>query len=291
MVCTLSSLPVAFQYAESFTGHAETLDRESNAEHRNGFPRERELFGRLSMDDQDDSPDRSAHENAGQDPQTTPSGSTESDTSTPAAPASRSKPGPQPKVARLISEYDRELAGVGDELEARWTNPETDASLRSLADWFNEQLLRAVLTAAGIETITEDVSHLYAVLSGETGSRGERTQLERRLERDGVAVETVTDEFVSYGAIRSYLTGCRNATAPSSTDGPSAAATARTIEELRQRTVSVTESKLDRLQETEQLRVGPRRVFADVQVLCERCGKQYDVADLLESGACDCYEP
>ncbi|ELY99372.1 hypothetical protein C481_16015 [Natrialba asiatica DSM 12278] len=291
-MCTLSSLPVAFQYADAFTCHAETLGRESHAEHRNGFPREHELFERPSMDDQDESPDRSTHDNPGQEPQKDPPAPTESDAPTPAsnATASRSKPGPEPKVARLISEYDRELAGVGDELEVRWTNPETDASLRSLADWFNEQLLRAVLTAAGIETITEDVSHLYAVLSGETGSRGERTQLERRLERDGVAVETVTDEFVSYGAIRSYLTGYRNVTAPSGTDGPSAAATARTIEELRQRTVSVTESKLDRLQETDQLRVGPRRVFADVQVLCERCGKQYDVADLLESGACDCYE-
>ncbi|ELY93017.1 hypothetical protein C482_20121 [Natrialba chahannaoensis JCM 10990] len=202
-----------------------------------------------------------------------------------------STPGPKPKVARLIAEYEQELAGIGGELESRWTDPETDDSLRSLADWFNEQLLRAALADAGVETVTDDVSQLYSLLAGDTGSRGERTQIERRLERQGVDVASLADEFVSYGAIRSYLTGYRNATPPSATERTNATTIARTIDGLRQRTVAVTESKLDRLQDTDQLQVGPHRVFADVQVLCERCGKQYDVADLLDAGSCDCYEP
>ncbi|ELY89481.1 hypothetical protein C483_13173 [Natrialba hulunbeirensis JCM 10989] len=201
-----------------------------------------------------------------------------------------STPGPKPKVVRLIDTYEHELAGIGAELESRWTDPDTDDSLRTLADWFNEQLLRAALADADVETVTDDVSQLYSLLAGDTGSRGERTQVERRLERQGVDVSSLTDEFVSYGAIRSYLTGYRNASPPPTEEQTSAATTARTIDGLRQRTVAVTESKLDRLQDTNQLRVGPHRVFADVQVLCERCGKQYDVADLLAAGSCDCYE-
>lgn len=200
-------------------------------------------------------------------------------------------PGPKPKVARLIEKYG--LEGVGADLEARWTCDEDRESLRSLADWFNERLVRAALLEAGIDTIGEDAGHLYDLLRGETGSRGERTQVERRLERAGVDVETLTDELVSYGAIRTYLTGYRDATPPSDDDGDADTDrenVARTIEGLRQRTVSVTESKLERLRETDRLEVGPHRVLADVQVLCEACGKQYDVADLLESGACDCFE-
>ena len=200
---------------------------------------------------------------------------------------SNARPGPKPKVARLIEKYD--LEGLGAELERRWTDPDHRESLRSLADAFNERVLRAALAAAGVDTVTEDVSYLYSVLDGEAGSRGERTQIERRLEREGVDVATLTEEFVSYGAIRSYLTGYRDASLPDDESATGRDSAARAIEGLRQRTVSVTESKLETLRDTDQLRLGPHRVLADVQVLCERCGKQYDVGELLESGACDCY--
>lgn len=197
-------------------------------------------------------------------------------------------PGPKPKVARLIERYD--LEGVGDDLEAQWTRSEDRRSLRSLAESFNERLLRAQLVDADVDTIAEDLSQLYAVLTGTTGSRGERTQIERRLERDGIDVERLTDEFVSYGAIRSYLVGHRNVTPPSDSSGPSRETAARTIDGLRQRTASVTESKLRRLREADALRVDDHRVLVDVQVLCENCGKQYDVAALLADGACDCFD-
>lgn len=201
----------------------------------------------------------------------------------------RASPGPRPKVVRLIDQYG--LEGVGDELEAMWTDPDSGESLRSLADWFNERLLRTALLEAGVDTLSEDVSHLYAVLSGETGSRGERTQIERRLQRDGVDVASLTDAFVSYGAIRSYLVDHRDASAPSAPPGPDREGAANTIEGLRQRTTSVTADKLERLRETGELDVGTHRVLVDVQVLCESCGKQYEVTRLLESGACDCFRP
>lgn len=196
-------------------------------------------------------------------------------------------PGPDPKVLRLIRKYD--LEGLGDELETEWTRPENRTSLRALADSFNERLLQAALAEAGVDTITDDVSRLTALLQGDAGSRGEQTAARRRLERAGVGVETLTDEFVSYGAIRSYLTGHRNASLPD-TDDDARGTDSRAIEGLRQRTVAVTESKLARLRDTDRLRLGSHRVFADVQVLCEGCGQQYDVATLLESGACECYD-
>lgn len=194
-------------------------------------------------------------------------------------------PGPDPKVLRLIRKYD--LEGIGDELEARWTRSEDRTSLRELADSFNERLLRAAIRDADIDTITDDLGRLYALLDGDEGSRGEQTAARRRLERAGVDVETVTDDFVSYGAIRSYLTGYRNASLPDADEDPPAAES-RTIEGLRQRTVAVTESKLARLRDTDHLQLGSYRVFADVQVLCEECGRQYDVATLLDTGACEC---
>ncbi|MEY7851903.1 rod-determining factor RdfA [Natrarchaeobius sp. A-rgal3] len=197
-------------------------------------------------------------------------------------------PGPKPKVARLIEKYD--LEGVGDDLAAQWTAPEDRTGLRGLAESFNERLLRAALAREGIDTITEDVGNLYALLAGERGSRGERTQVERQLERKGVDVSTLREEFVSYGAIRSYLVNYRGVAPPSAQNDPSRDRTAQTIEGLRRRTVTVSEGKLARLQETDRLRIGSHRVLVDVQVLCEECGKQYEITSLLESGACDCFE-
>jgi hypothetical protein len=196
-------------------------------------------------------------------------------------------PGPDPKVLRLIRKYD--LEGAGDELEARWTHPENRTSLRALAESFNERILRAALDDADVETITDDVSRLYALLDGAEGSRGEQTAARRRLERAGVDAETVRAEFVSYGAIRSYLTGHRDASLPEP-DADARESESRTIEGLRQRTVAVTESKLARLRDTDHLQLGSYRVLADLQVLCEDCGRQYDVATLLETGACECGE-
>ncbi|WP_121741952.1 rod-determining factor RdfA [Natronorubrum halophilum] len=195
-------------------------------------------------------------------------------------------PGPRPKVARLLEKY--ELDGVGDELEAQWTHPENRKSLRTLAESFNERLVRTALEDAGVDTITEDVGYLYDLLRTETGSRGEQLQARRRLERAGVDVETLTDEFVSYGAIRSYLTGYRNASLPETTDDEVRMTERRAIEGLRQRTVAVTESKLARLRETDRLELGSHHVLTSVQVVCEECQTQYDVVKLLEAGGCEC---
>lgn len=202
-------------------------------------------------------------------------------------PSMSTNPGPEPKVPRLIDEYD--LAGIGDELEARWTRREDRLSLRELADEFNQRLVATALEEAGVDTLIDEVSHLYAVLDGREGSSGQRTQLERRLARAGVDVEKLIDDFVTYQAIRSYLRKYRDASAPSKDAEHMREQEARTIEQLRERTVKVTESKIDRLRNAGQLRLGPYRVLADVRILCESCGKQYAVGDLLKAESCECY--
>lgn len=197
-------------------------------------------------------------------------------------------PGPQPKVPKLIEKYD--LEGVGDELEAHWTHPDERKSLRALAESFNERLLRAALEDADVETVTEDVGHLYQLLGEEAGSRGEQSQAKRRLERAGIDVETLTDEFVSYGAIRSYLTEYRDASLPETTDDEVRRTERRAIDGLRERTLTVTESKLARLRHTDRLELGSHRVLVTVQVVCEDCHEQYDAAELVERGGCSCSE-
>lgn len=192
------------------------------------------------------------------------------------------------KVARLIDEYDLGAA-FGDELERLWTaDGDERRSLRDLADLFNRRLIESALTAAGTSTVSGEVENLYRLLTDDDVSSGMRTEARARLERDGIAVDELERDFVTYQAIRSYLTNYRDAEYEESSGNDQVETVLETIQRLRSRLRSITEGSLDRLRSTDRLTLGNFRLFVDVDVLCEDCGAQYGVVDLLERGGCDC---
>ncbi|WP_128904016.1 rod-determining factor RdfA [Halorubrum amylolyticum] len=196
--------------------------------------------------------------------------------------------GRRTKVARLVDEYD--LIGVGDELEARWTATGDDhTSLRDLAAAFNRKLIEARLDEAGVRLTEREIDAVRRLLTGDEVSAADRTHLRRRLERDGVDVDTLDGDVVTYQAIRSYLRDHRGAEYERA-DGDRGATVAEAIEKLRGRLASVTETKLDGLRKTPHLDLGEFRVAVDVRVFCTECDSRYGVVELLSSGGCDCSE-
>lgn len=191
------------------------------------------------------------------------------------------------KVARLVAEYD--LEGLGAELEARWTaeDPDERWSLRDLAAYFNRQLLREAMVEAGVQTVDGEVDNVYRLLTDDDVRPADRTRARRRLEREGVDVEALESDFVSYQAIRTYLKSHRDAEYAPDRDRVASATT--TVQQLRNRTTAVVESKLDQLRD-EELTLGDVRVITDVRVVCQDCGAQYDAVDLFDRGGCDCEE-
>lgn len=201
--------------------------------------------------------------------------------------ASGSSRGRRSKVARLLEEYD--LEGFGAELERRWTADEDRWSLRDLATAFNRRLLERALDDAGVQPLDGEVANRYRLLTDEDVSAADRTRVRRRLERDGVDVEALEDDFVTYQAIRTYLRTHRGAEyEPDETDPLEREAT--NARRLRGRVVSVLDGKLEQLREADELTLGEFRTIADVQVVCEDCNSQFDVLELLERGGCDCAE-
>lgn len=191
------------------------------------------------------------------------------------------------KVARLISEYD--LDGFGDRLERLWTaDDERRKSLRDLADLFNRELLESAMTSAGMSTIDGEVSNLYRLLTDDDVSSGMRTEARARLERNGVDADRLERDFVTYQAIRSYLTEYRDAEYEPSSEAEQVEKVLESVRRLRARLRSITEGGLDRLRSTDRITLGEFRLFIDVDVLCEDCGAQYSVVDLLERGGCNC---
>jgi hypothetical protein len=190
------------------------------------------------------------------------------------------------KVARLLDAYD--LDGVGDELEARWTATGDDHwSLRDLAAAFNRELIEARLDEADVRLSEREVDGVVRSLTGDEVSAADRTQLRRRLERDGVDVDALDSDMVTYQAVRSYLKEYRGAEYERE-PGDRTATAAKAIQKLRGRLFSVTETKLNGLRNASNLTLGEFRVTIDVRVLCTECDSRYGVEELLSSGGCDC---
>lgn len=190
------------------------------------------------------------------------------------------------KVVKLIERH--ELDGIGDRLERRWTaEGDERMSLRDLADEFNRALLRAAMTDAGMQPLAGEVDNAYRLLAGDEVSTADRTRTERRLEREGIDVDQLRQEFVTYQAIRTFLTDHRGASYDaSSPSGPDSEK--ERIQRLRGRLQSVTDSKLEQLARNGDVELGDYRTLVEVNVLCEDCGAQYDVEALLDRGGCDC---
>jgi hypothetical protein len=201
-------------------------------------------------------------------------------------PSNVSDSGRQLKVTRLINKYD--LNGIGAEMERFWTADSGDRkSLRELAAFFNQRLLKTAMAAEGLETLDGEVENIYRLLSDNEVREADRMRTRRRLEREGVDVDELTSDFVTYQAIRSYLKDVRGAEYTPNDRDP-LEREAENFQKIRGRTVSITEGKLEQLRSSDQLDLGTFRTFVENSVVCEDCGTRYEVAELLDRGRCEC---
>lgn len=194
------------------------------------------------------------------------------------------------KVARLIANYD--LDGLGDELEARWTDDGDDRmSLRDLADYFNQRLLEQSLIEAGVGTFDKDISTIYETLTTDNVSTGIQTDIRSRLSQNGVDLEKIESDFVSYQSIRSYLTDYRDAEYSQISDENKIKKDLDSIQRLLTRTLSVAEDRIENLSETGRIDGEGFEILLDMQVLCRSCGEQYSISEFLNQAGCDCQKP
>lgn len=193
--------------------------------------------------------------------------------------------GRRSKVARLIEEYN--LEGIGEEMERLWTDEQDRRSLRDLAKYFNHAIIEVVLENAGVQLLDGEIENIYRLLTDEEVGNADRTRARRRLEREGIDVDGLSDDFVTYQAIRSYLQGHRGAEyTPDRRDPIERELT--NVRQLQGRIDSVTEGKLQQLRESDDVELGDFRTIVTIQVYCEDCNSQLAVEELLEQGGCDC---
>lgn len=192
---------------------------------------------------------------------------------------------PDSKVARVIDEY--ELDGLGDRLEAEWLGLDGErTSLRDLADEFNRAVLEAALRDSGVVAIEYDVESAYRILTDNDVPRADVLRKERELEREGIDVEELRSDFVTHQAVHSYLRDYRGAELEDRSVDP--AEKVDTLQRLEGRTAAVARSTLDGLVRAGEVTDREYELFVDVRVVCEGCGRDYALVDLVSDGGCDC---
>lgn len=201
----------------------------------------------------------------------------------------RQRTGRRTKLERVIEKYD--LEGFGEELVDRWLGAEgyERESLRSLAGVANRRILAATLQSVGESPLDGEVDNLVRLLRSDDVSAGMRSQARQRLEERGVDVDELTTDFVSHQAIHTYLTTVKDAEYEDPTaEGDKLSDRTETVQRLESRLQAVTESTVEKLEAGDDLSIGDFDVIVSVQVLCNDCGEQYEVRELLERGGCAC---
>lgn len=193
---------------------------------------------------------------------------------------------PRYKVGKIIERYS--LEGMGSDLESRWSSGGSESySLRELADYFNKEVLRSALADGERQQISSDIETTYQLLTGDEVSRGDSIRVQKGLERSGVDVAQLTEDFVTHQAIHTYLTKGRGVTKEVET-GDRLQSARETINRLRSRLIAVTETTLSNLSKTEIITLGSFDIFIEINVHCTDCGTHSSISELLTDQGCEC---
>lgn len=194
------------------------------------------------------------------------------------------------KVARIIQEYD--LTGMDEELVTLWTGDGAERrSLRDLAEYLNHAILQAAMTDAGMNPLEGEVENTYRLLTDEKVSSGTQIEAQTSLERNGIDVDQLTQDFVSHQTIHTYLTKHRGIDGPTDTDDQNQIEkTVTSVQRLQNRLIAVIENSIQSLRNSGQLSLGDYSVLVDVRIICDDCGTQSALSELLRTGGCECDE-
>jgi hypothetical protein len=193
------------------------------------------------------------------------------------------------KVGRVIREYN--LGGIGDKLERRWIGQNGQRqSLRELADFLNKRILEQAFKQADQMLIDGEIENLYRLLSDNDVRASQRAQAEQKLARAGIDVGSLQQNFVSHQAVHTYLTDFRGVELDSTEESSSDTVNNRreSIQKLRNRLVTVSESNITALREANQVSVGPFDVTVSVTIHCRDCHETYALSEFFNRERCAC---
>jgi len=185
------------------------------------------------------------------------------------------------KVGRVAAK--RGLTRLDDELRRRRG---AGASLRDLEGFLNERVLERALDEAN-EAVVGDPESLCRTLQSSDVDAGRKAELRANLERAGVDVDAVEDDFISHQTIRDHLRDCLDVDTSRETRIDRERGHT-TISWAQSRSQAVIEQTLQQLRNAGELATGNLDVTQTARVTCTDCGATYRLDELLDSASCEC---
>ncbi|MEF8828031.1 MAG: hypothetical protein V5A49_03285 [Haloarcula sp.] len=191
------------------------------------------------------------------------------------------------KVGAVATEFD--LGDTYERLGPAWTGDDGE-SVRSLAESFNRQVLRAAFVDAGTLPLDGEVANVYRILTDEGVDEGERTKCRERLRQQGIPIDHVTERFVSHQTLYRHLVNCLDVSYETGekTAKERVESWRGRLLALQNRTNRVAERAVEQLADSGAVSIGNADVTTEVTVTCEDCGGFYRIEELLDSRTCEC---
>lgn len=194
------------------------------------------------------------------------------------------------KVDSLIERHtptvpDPGYESVDEYLVARWTGTDGRSAdgYKALTNWFNKRLLKRVYEEHGRDTVSVHLDREYEVITGDENKDIQRDELAADLAADGLDIDEIKTELVSWSTMRHHLKGCLEAekdTTPAETDWE-----ANTVQMARERAAEKAQSVLSSLTSKGRLRDADRaQVDVQVKLSCPNCSVRVPFEDAVERG-------
>lgn len=195
------------------------------------------------------------------------------------------------KVGAAISTYH--LGSLNEQLEFEYV--EADASLRDLERVVNDAITEAAMagegpwpaiTGSGMgDASVTDITD--AVRENDAVPRDKAAEIRTRLSQEGVDVDELRRDYVSYQTVRKHLNQCL-AVDTSLEETITVPDASRTIGWAQSQCRGIIDRTLRRLRRVGDLSIGDFEVSVIVRVECTDCGRSMPVSELLQEGACEC---
>ncbi|MFB6179117.1 MAG: rod-determining factor RdfA [Halorientalis sp.] len=190
----------------------------------------------------------------------------------------------QCKVDSVRDQYD--IYGLDDRLVHRYQN--LDEGVRQLETVVNEAILRRAMEQTGMTVLDGEEENYYRLLTSEDVMDSSRKEARRDLADNGVDVERIEKDFVSYRTVLKHLKECLEVDTSRNYE-PDIERDKKRISKVKSRAKTVMNNTLERLDEHDAIHIDDPRVSLRATVRCGQCNRRHDVDEFLgEDGVCEC---
>ncbi|WP_459191135.1 rod-determining factor RdfA [Halosimplex sp. J119] len=189
------------------------------------------------------------------------------------------------KLSRVARDYG--IEDVEGELVELWQREEDRYSLRELAEYFNEELVREAMERHGLMPLQGEPEHIYHLLTDGDVSGGMKAQLRNRLEQSGIDPDQLKDHTVSYQTVNRHFKQCLDLSFESrESTGPKERIDS--VNAMARRTELVAQQTVEQLQYADDITLGDFDVTVTVGLTCTDCNRDLRLHELVDRGGCDC---